>query len=118
LREVGERIEAEVGPKLTQSRINTIEDRRSIKYSGNNAVPEIMSWMYQNVETGEDPFMLRKLSMLIDHRPNYQTSGNGIQLEEVQEELEPVRNQKHEQCGDTQQILEHEKVEDKTASYV
>ena len=118
LREVGERIEAEVGPKLTRSRINTIEDRRSIKYSGNNAVPEIMSWMYQNVKTGEDPFMLRKLSTLIDHRPNYQTSGNGTQLEEVKEELEDVRDQKSEYWGDIEQILEDEKVEDKTAGYV
>jgi hypothetical protein len=71
--------------------------------------------MYQNVETGEDPFMPRKLSTLIAHRPNYQTSGNGTQLEEVKQELEDVLDQKSERWGNVEQILEHEKVEDKTA---
>jgi hypothetical protein len=52
---------------------------------------------------------------MIYHRPNYQTSGNGAQPEEVQKELEPIRDQKSEQWGNIDQILEHEKVEDKTA---
>lgn len=113
LKGVIEKIEAETEAEVTQAKTNEIEDSRRFRYKGNSLVPEIMSWMYQNVETGEDPFMLRKLSKLTDHDPDHQISGNGTLLEEVQRELEPVRDQKHEQWGDTQQILEQEWVEDK-----
>jgi hypothetical protein len=113
LKGVIEKIEAETEAEVTQAKTNEIEDTRRFRYKGNSLVPEIMSWMYQNVETGEDPFMPRKLSKLTDHDPNRQTSGNGTCLEEVQRELEPVRDQKREQWGGTQQILEQEWVEDK-----
>lgn len=117
LESVGELLEEELGIEFTEGKKQEIKDEESggnrrLTYGGNEQVPRIFDWMYQNVESGEDPFMARKLAAVVNLEPGYRREGYGQALRTFQREYDNILTQKQELKQSPKEIMEQDEVQE------
>lgn len=114
---VGELIEEELDIEFTEAKRRRTKDEesggnRALHYGGNEQVPEIFDWMYQNVDSWDDPFMSRKLGTVVNLKPGYKNpEKHGQTLRTVQGKLENFFTQKEELKQSPEEIIERDEVQ-------